>query len=88
MRDIPAEPIGAGPLDRSLDMDETMNPRDLTTEEFRSFCIDELNGILSLPLAVVIETKVQRALVSAAIAYLAQAPIGQIALLQSHYVNP
>ncbi len=60
----------------------------MTPEQFRTFCLDQLSGVLSMPFANLVESKVQRALLSAAIAYLSTAPVEEIARMQAHYVPP
>lgn len=57
----------------------------MTPEQFRSFIINELNAILSMPLAKIVQSKTQRALASAFIAYISVAPIEVIAEMQKHY---
>ncbi len=65
-----------------------MNHKDMTPEEFRSFLIDELNGVLSMPGAWLVESKVQRAVLAMAVASVSSASIPEIARWQSHYVAP
>ncbi len=65
-----------------------MNPKDMTPEEFRSFLIDQLNGVLAIPGGRWMETPIQRAIMSMAVASLATAPLPEIIRWQSHYVAP